>query len=58
MMHILKILSNIKKMPVKELKDFLFITYYGQIGFAKENCFDSMKHKRKRDLLLLATKLI
>ena len=35
-MCILKILSDIKKMTVKELKDFIFENYYRRTGFTKE----------------------
>ena len=30
----------------------------GRVGFLKENSYYSMKHKNKKDLLLLVTKLI
>ena len=56
-MYILNILSAIKKMTIKELRNFIFENYYREIGFIKgNNC--SMKHEKKKDLLLLATKLI
>ena len=57
-MYILNIHSAIKKMKIKELKDFIFENYYRQIEFTKENSYYSMKHQKKKDLLLLATKLI
>ena len=43
-MYILNILSAIKKMTVKELKDFIFKSYYRGIGFTKENSYYSMSH--------------
>ena len=44
-------------MTIKELRNFLFENYYREIGFIKgNNC--SVKHEKKKDLLLLATKLI
>ena len=50
--------SAIKKMKIKELKDFIFENYYRQIEFTKQNSYYSMKHQKKKDLLLLAPKLI
>ena len=46
MMYILNIPSSIKKMIIKELTDFITENYYRQ-----------MKYERKKDSLLLATKL-
>ena len=43
-------------MAIKELRDFIFKNYYRKIGFTKENSYYSMKHQKKKDLLLLATK--
>ena len=40
------------------LRDFIFENYYKRIGFAKERTYYSMKRLKKKDLLLLATKLI
>ena len=56
-MYILNILSSIKKMTIKELKDFIFENYYRRIGFPKENSYYLMKHQKKKDLFLFATKL-
>ena len=58
-MYILNIASAIKKMPTNETREFIFKNYYQRIGFSKENSYYSMKHlkKKKKDLLLLATKL-
>ena len=47
-----------EKMTVKELKNFIHENYYRQIQFPKENSYYSMKHHKKTNLLLLATKLI
>ena len=55
-MYILDILSAIKKMLIKKLKDLIFKNYYRQVGLTKESSYYSLKHKK--DLLLLATKLI
>ena len=57
MMYNPNILSAIKKMTIKEFKDFLFENFYRQIGFTKENSY-SMKHPKKTELVLLATKLL
>ena len=45
-------------MAVKELKEFLFETYYRPTEFTKESSYYSMQHQKKKDLLLLAHKLI
>ena len=45
-------------MTVQELKDFIFENYYRRIGFTVQNIYYSIKHQKKYDLLLLATKLI
>ena len=54
----MNIFSAIKKMTIKELKDFIFENYYRRIRFPKENSYYLMKHQKKKDLLLLPTKLI
>ena len=52
-------LNAIKKKPTdKELKDLIYETYNRRSGFSKENSYYSMKYWSKKDLLLLATKLI
>ena len=45
-------------MAIKELKNFIFENYYKRIGLPKENSYYPMKYPKKKDLLLLATKLI
>ena len=45
-------------MTVKELEEFIFENYYRRIGFTNENIYYSMKHQKKKDLRLLATKFI
>ena len=49
--------SAIKKMTAKELKDFIFENVYTRLGFARENSYYSMRHQKKKDLHLFATKL-
>ena len=56
-MYILSILSAIRKMTIKELKDFKLENYYRLNRFTKEKSYYSIKH-RKKDMPLLATKLI
>ena len=51
------ILSAIKKIEIKELRDFIYENYCRQIGFTNENSFYSMK-RQKKDLLSFVTKLI
>ena len=33
------IVSAIKKLSIKELRDFIYENYYSQIGFTKENSY-------------------
>ena len=56
-MYKLTIGSSIKKMTVNELRYFIYESYYKRIGFIKKSSY-SMKGLKKKDLLLLATKLI
>ena len=51
-------INAIKRIAIKELRDFIFNNYYRQIGFAKENSYYSMERQRKKDLLSFASKLI
>ena len=57
-MYTLNYTSAIKKMTIHELGDFIFENYYKQIGYVKESGCYSMKRLKRKDLLLLATKLI
>ena len=57
-MYILNIAKAIKKMSINEIKDFIFGNYYKRIAFSKESSYYSMKSLKKKDLLLLAKKLI
>ena len=57
-MYILNIARAIKKMTVNKLIDFVFENYYKQIGFVKERSYYSMERLKRKNLLLLATKLI
>ena len=57
-MFTLNIIKAIKKMPVNYMRDFIFENYYKQIGFSKEESYYSMKHLKRKDLLLLVNKLI
>ena len=45
-MYILNTLFAIKKMTVKELKDFIFKNYYKRPEFTKENSYYSMTHRK------------
>ena len=45
-------------MLVNEIRDFIFENYFKQIGLSKENNYCLMKYLKKKDLLLLANKLI
>ena len=57
-MYTLNLARAIKKMTVNEIRDFIFENYYKQIGFSKECSYYSMKRLKRKDLLLLANKLI
>ena len=57
-MYILNIVRAINKMPINEVRDFIFENYYKRTEFSKENSYYSMKPFKKKDLLLLANKLI
>ena len=46
-----------KRITVNELRKFFYGNYYKQIRFLKETSYDSMKQLKKKDLLLLVTKL-
>ena len=39
-------------------RDFIFEDYFKRIGFLKESCYNSMKRLKKKNLLLIAYKLI
>ena len=45
-------------MSVNEIGGLIFENYYKQTAFAKERSYYSMKPLKKKDLLLLANKLI
>ena len=47
-MHVLSIVSAIRKGTVKELKDFFFEKYYQRMVFDKENSYYSVKHQEKK----------
>ena len=47
-MYILNIVSAIKQITVKELKDFIFGDSYEKMGFGRENSYYSMKYLKKR----------
>ena len=51
-------IGTVKKMSVNEIRDFIFKKYYKQIEFSKESCYYSVKHLKRKDSLLLGSKLI
>ena len=57
-MYTLNIIKVIKKLSVNDIRDFIFENYYKGIGFSKEDSYYSTKHLKRKDLLLLANKLI
>ena len=57
-MYILKILSAIKKNENQRTQRLYIWNNYRWVVFSKENSYYSMKHQKRKDLLLLTTKLI
>ena len=57
-MYTINVTKAIRKMPVNDMRDFIFENYYKQIGFSKESSYCSLIRLKKKDLLLLANKLI
>ena len=51
-MYILNISRAIKKMSVKEIRDFIFENYYKRIGFCKGNSYYSIKRLKKKRFLV------
>ena len=47
-MYILNIARAIKKIPVNEIKDFIFENCYKRIRFSKKSSYYSMKRLKKR----------
>ena len=45
-------------MSVNEMRDFIFENCYKKIGFSKESSYYSIKCLKRKDLLLLANKLM
>ena len=46
-MYVLDIASAIKKIPVNEIRYFIFEDYYKRTDISKENSYYSMKHQEK-----------
>ena len=57
-MYILNNTKAVKVMPVNECNCFIFKKYYKRSGFPKKNIYYSLKRLKKKDLLLLANKLV
>ena len=57
-MYTLNIVKAIEKMFVNDIRDFIFENYYKRIGFSKESSYCSVKRLKRKDLLLLANKLV
>ena len=52
-MHILNIAKAIKKMSINAIEELIIRNYYKRIGFSKESSYHSMKHMKKKILLLV-----
>ena len=57
-MYTLNIVKAIKKMSFNNNREFIFENYYKRIGFSQEESYYSMKRLKRKDLLLLANKLM
>ena len=57
-MYILNITKAIKRMSVNDIRDFIFENYYKRTEFSKESSCYSVKHLKKKDILLLVNKLL
>ena len=57
-MYILNFDKAIEKMSISEIREFIFKNYNKKIVFSKKSSCYSMKQLKKKDLLLLANKLI
>ena len=57
-MYTLNITKAIKKRCQSKKSETFFENYYKQIGFSKKNTYYKMKHLKRKDLSLLANKLI
>ena len=57
-MYILNIAKAMKKMSVIEIRDFIFENYNKRIGFLRKAVIIQWNTWKKKDLLLLANKLI
>ena len=44
-------------MTIKELRDFIYQSYYRRIGFPKENSCYSMKQKKKENFTLICNQI-
>ena len=45
-------------MSLNDIRDLFFDNYYKRIGFSEESSYFSMKHLKRKELLLLANKLM
>ena len=49
---------TLKEMSVNEIRYFILENYYKWIGFSKESSYYLLKRMKRKDLLLLANKLL
>ena len=54
-MYTLNITKTIKKMSIKEIRDFILENWYKRIGFSRENSYYSMKQLKKKIYCCLQT---
>ena len=47
-----------KRMTIKQFRDFIFESYYRRIGFTKENSYYSMKHQKKKRFIIICNQII
>ena len=49
-MYILNIATAIKKMKIKDLKDFILENYYQRNGYTEESSYYSIKRQKKKKI--------
>ena len=56
-MHIINITRAIKNMSINKIRNFIFENYYERIRYSKENCYQSMKHLKRRRFIVVCIQI-
>ena len=56
-MHIINITRAIKNMSINKIRIFIFENYYERIRYSKENCYQSMKHLKRRRFIVVCIQI-